>query len=178
MKISNARHLWSRLLVLAGGLGMVFGAVDPMEGSVVILPGSLLMAIGTLLGGGERRLVRFRVMIFVLIALGVVAMWGLSAVGGIGGSSGHSVWWGVLILPYLAGWSLGVSGPGSPRWLVLAGMAVGLWYLILLTMVLRGHHHSAHPMSVWPVVIVATTGVLTIAGGIRRLSKSSPPGPA
>ena len=166
MKTSNARHVWSRLLVLAGGLGMVFGAVDPMEGSVIILPGSLLMAIGTLLGG-ERRLVRFRVMIFVLIALGVVAMWGLSAVGGIGGSSGHSVWWGVLILPYLAGWSL-----------VLAGMAVGLWYLILLTMVLRGHHHSAHPMSVWPVVIVAITGVLTIAGGIRRLSKSSPPGPA
>ena len=35
----------------------------------------------------------------LLIAIGVGALWGLSMFGGIGGKSGHSIWWGVLILP-------------------------------------------------------------------------------
>jgi hypothetical protein len=88
---------------MVGSIAMLVGAVDPMEGSVVILPGSGLVALGTLLGQSERRLIAFRVWVFILIAIGVGALWGLSMVGGIGGSSGHSIWWGVLILPYLIG---------------------------------------------------------------------------
>jgi hypothetical protein len=37
-------------------------------------------------------------------------MFALSAVGGIGGKSGHSMWWGVLMLPYPVGWILGLAG--------------------------------------------------------------------
>ena len=127
----NERNLWSNILVIAGSLGMLVGAIDPLEGSLLILPGSALWALGTYLGQAERRLIVNRVWAFVLIAIGVGAMWGRSAVGGIGGTSGRSMWWGLLILPYLVGWLMAICGPGNPRWFSLLGIAVGLWYLAL-----------------------------------------------
>jgi hypothetical protein len=50
------------------------------------------------------------VWIFILIAVGVGAMFVLSAFGGIGGKSGHSMWWGVLILPFPVGWLMALAG--------------------------------------------------------------------
>jgi len=148
---------------------MLVGALDPMEGSLVILPGSGLVALGTFLGQSERRLIAYRVWVFILIATGVGALWGLSMVGGFGGNSGRSMWWGVLILPYLIGWSMGIWGPGSPRWLLLLGIVVGLWYLVILEMVLlKGSGR------VVPGIIIATIGVLTIGGCISRLRKRIP----
>jgi hypothetical protein len=44
------------------------------------------------------------------MAVGVAAMFVLSAFGGIGGKSGHSMWWGVLILPYPVGWLMALAG--------------------------------------------------------------------
>ena len=35
----NARSLWSRSLVIVGGLAMLLGALDPLEGCLVILAG-------------------------------------------------------------------------------------------------------------------------------------------
>lgn len=150
---------------------MLVGALDPMEGSVVILPGSGLVALGAFLGHSERRLIAYRVGVFILIVIGVGAMWGLSWVGGFGGPSGRSMWWGMLILPYLIGWSMGIWGPGSPRWLLLLGIVVGLWYLAILAMVLKGSggHHGA--MSTLPGIVIGTIGVLTIGGCISRLTK-------
>jgi hypothetical protein len=161
----NARELWSRILVIVGGIAMLVGALDPMEGSVVTLPGSGLFALGTFLGQHERRLITYRVWVFILIAIGVGAMWGLSAIGGFGGTSGRSMWWGVLILPYLIGWSMGIWGPGSPRWLLLLGIAVGLWYLVILATTLgrAGLQHGGAS------IIVGALGVLTIVGCISRL---------
>jgi hypothetical protein len=165
----NTRSIWSRILVVVGSIAMLVGAVDPMEGAMVILPGSGLVALGTFLGQADRRLIAFRVGVFILIAIGVGSMWGLSMVGGIGGKSGLSMWWGVLILPYLIGWCMGIWGPGSPRWLLLLGIVVGLWYLVILTMVLRGSggHHGA--TSALPAIVVGSTGVLTIGGCITAL---------
>ncbi|MFM9090669.1 MAG: carboxypeptidase regulatory-like domain-containing protein, partial [Verrucomicrobiota bacterium] len=48
-------------------------------------------------------------LITALIATGVTAMLALSAVGGIGGHTGRSWAWGLLLLPYPAGWLLGVG---------------------------------------------------------------------
>lgn len=167
----NARSIWSRILIVVGSIAMLVGALDPMEGSVVILPGSGLVALGAFLGHSERRLIAYRVGVFILIVIGVGAMWGLSWVGGFGGPSGRSMWWGVLILPYLIGWSMGIWGPGSPRWLLLLGVVVGLWYLAILAMVLKGSggHHGA--MSALPGIVIGTIGVLTIGGCISRLTK-------
>jgi len=169
----NTRSIWSRILVLVGCIAMLVGALDPMEGSVVILPGSGLVALGAFLGQNERRLIAFRVLVFILIAIGVGALWGLSWIGGIGGNSGRSMWWGVLILPYLIGWSIGIWGPGSPRWLLLLGIVVGLWYLTIMMMVLKGPvgqhggHHGA--MSALPGIVIGIIGVLTIAGCLTAL---------
>ena len=89
---------------------MMLGTLDPMEGSVLILPGSGLVALGMFLGGKDHKTVLYWTWVFILIAVGVGAMFALSAVGGIGGKSGHSIWWGVLILPYPAGWLMALAG--------------------------------------------------------------------
>ena len=51
----NARMLWSRILQLVGGIAMLLGTLDPLEGSLLILPGSGLVALGMFLGKEERR---------------------------------------------------------------------------------------------------------------------------
>jgi len=146
---------------------MLVGAIDPIEGSLLILPGSGLVALGTFLEQGERRLITYRVWVFVLIAIGVGASWGLTMAGGIGGSNGVSPWWAVLILPYPIGWSMGISGPGSPRWMLWLGIGVGLWYLSLLALALLvGRHVSVN-------VVTAAVGLLTIGGCINRLRKQN-----
>jgi hypothetical protein len=106
----NSRMLWSRILKVVGGIAMLLGTLDPLEGSLLILPGSGLVALGIYLGGKDRRTVLYWTGAFILIAVGVGAMFALSAVGGIGGKSGHSIWWGILILPYPAGWLMAVAG--------------------------------------------------------------------
>ena len=100
----------SRVLSMLGGIGLLAGALDPLEGSFVILAGSALLWGGEVMKVPERRRLGLWTSVFVLIAVGVGVMFGLSAAGGIGGRSGRSWWWGVLLLPYPAGWLLGVGG--------------------------------------------------------------------
>lgn len=108
--LMDARILWSRILVTVGGIAMLVGAVDPLEGSLLILPGSGLVALGFFVGKRERRIVVYSLWVFILIAVGVAAMFALSAAGGIGGTTGHSMWWGVLVLPYPVGWIMAFAG--------------------------------------------------------------------
>jgi len=161
----KTRNLWSKNLIVAGGIGLVVGAIDPLEGSLLILPGSGLLALGTYLGQFELKMLVHKVWAFVLIAVGVGALWGLSAVGGIGGSSGHSMWWGLLILPYLIGWNMAVWGPGAPRWLLWLGIGVGLWYQALAGLILMGQGLGAWGF----VLVIATIGIVALAGCIYRL---------
>lgn len=155
----NARDLWSRILIVAGGIGMAVGAIDPLEGSVIILPGGGLLALGTYLGQAGRRAITCKAWAFILIAIGVGAMWGLSMAGGFGGSRGLSGWWGLLMLPYFIGWSMGMWGPGSLRWLALLGIAVGLWWLWL-----------AFKVAGAVGIVCGILGMLTIGGCIYRLN--------
>ena len=106
----NSRILWSRILKVVGGIAMMLGTLDPLEGSLLILPGSGLVALGALLGGQDRRTVLYWTWSFILIAVGVGAMFALSAVGGIGGQTGRSMWWGLLVLPYPVGWLMALTG--------------------------------------------------------------------
>jgi hypothetical protein len=64
----NTRTLWSRILKVVGGIAMVLGTLDPMEGSLLILPGSGLVALGMYLGSKERRTVLYWTWAFILIA--------------------------------------------------------------------------------------------------------------
>ena len=99
---------WSRVLIVVGVAGMLIGAIDPLEGSMIILPGSALVALGAFLGRSPYRIVLYWSLI--LVAVGVVELGLLSALGGIGGSRAHSIWWGLVILPYPVGWILGLAG--------------------------------------------------------------------
>jgi hypothetical protein len=89
-----------------GLAAMVIGVFDPLEGSVVILAGSVIVAIGVLLDHSPRR--RQAYVSLALIAVGVAALFGVSAIGGFGGPSGRSMGWGLLLLPYPIGWVIGL----------------------------------------------------------------------
>jgi hypothetical protein len=87
---------------------MVIGALDPLEGSLLILPSTGLVALGAWLGlNPARKLVSWALL---LVAVGVGVLWGMSSVGGLGGDTGRSMWWALLLLPYPVGWILGVIG--------------------------------------------------------------------
>ena len=75
-----------------------------------IVFGSGLVALTMYLYGRDRRTVLYWTWASALIAAGVAAMFAWSAVGGIGGKSGHSMWWAVLMLPYPAGWLMALAG--------------------------------------------------------------------
>ena len=83
------------------------------------------------------------------------------------------MWWGVLILPYLVGWSMGIWGPRSPRWLLFLGIGVGLWYLMILGIILN-HSVGQFDKSVLPAIVIGGIGVLTIGGCLNRLRKRVP----
>ena len=99
---------WARPLLIVGLVVTVLGAIDPLEGSLAILPGVLLITVAALLYHSAHR--ASLVLALALVAAGVGALWGLSAVGGFGGSSGRSNWWGLLLIPYLVGWVLAIVG--------------------------------------------------------------------
>ena len=42
------------------------------------------------------------------VALGVATLWAMSALGGVGGDTGRSIWWLLVLLPYPVGWILAV----------------------------------------------------------------------
>ena len=87
---------------------MLIGAIDPLEGSLIILPGSGMVALGAFLGGSRHRLLLYRA--FVLITIGVGVLFGLSMLGGVGGSTGRSNWWLLAVLPLPIGWIMGFIG--------------------------------------------------------------------
>jgi hypothetical protein len=104
----NGASRWSRILVIAGLVAMVIGVFDPLEGSLVILPGTGLVALGAVLANSRHRILLC--WSFVLMTVGVGTLWGLSALGGFGGNSGRSNWWALILLPYPFGWIMGLVG--------------------------------------------------------------------
>jgi hypothetical protein len=161
----NIPDLLSRILVILGSIATLVGALDPMEGSIVILVGSGLVALGTFLGHREHRWIVYRTWMFILVAIGVGAMWALTLKGGIGGNSGRSIWWALLILPYPVGWTMGIWGPGSPRWLLATGIIIGGLYLVILAFVLS----QGAPRGLGPVIMLGILGLATIIGCFNRL---------
>jgi hypothetical protein len=93
---------------------MVIGAVDPLEGSLVILLGTALATLAAFLANSHY--LRLFAGSFGLVAIGVGVMFSLSDFGGIGGNTGRSIWWGLAILPYPIGWAMGLIG--AVRWLL------------------------------------------------------------
>jgi len=164
---------FSRISFVTGNIAMLAGAIDPLEGSIVILLGGGLILFGTYFGNVTRRFLILRIWVFILLIAGVAALWGLSALGGFGGTSELSNWWGLLILPYPIGWFMGIWAPDSPRWVLWSGIGVGVWYLampILLTMIRDTVQLEELGIA---VIVLGATGILIITGCIMRLRKSN-----
>ena len=54
MNTAGTRNLTARILLIIGTVAMVAGILDPLEGSVIILAGGGLVALGTRLGNQGR----------------------------------------------------------------------------------------------------------------------------
>jgi hypothetical protein len=98
----DKRTRWARILVIVGLALMAIGLIDPLEGSMIILPGIAVVAVAAFLGKAQRR--KLLLGAFGLAAAGIAAMWILSSKGGFGETSGLSVWWASTMLPYPVGW--------------------------------------------------------------------------
>lgn len=87
----------SKILKRVGGTLMVIGCIDPLEGSVIILLGSALVSLGLYLEKASKRVFRYWLSVFLLLLVGVIALFGISSVGGI---PPLAIWWALLIIPY------------------------------------------------------------------------------
>ena len=143
-----------------------------MEGSLLILPGSALVALGTILNNQQRSFIFYRLWSFFQITAGVGALWITSVLGGIGGESAYSMWWGLLYLPYPIGWSMAMWGPDSPRWVLWSGIVLGGWFVVMMLLAIKMSANFDEPASVLAFVgFIAVIGIVTIAGCIHRLRK-------
>lgn len=94
-------HFLHALLII-GFIAMILGVIDPLEGLVIILFGAGLVALCSFLLKSQHS--KITLWAFILTLICVALLWGMSALGGIGGSTGRSYWWAILLIPYPSGW--------------------------------------------------------------------------
>lgn len=93
---------WTRIVYAIGVICLIVGAIDPLEGSIIIASGSILLAMSTRLLHDRHS--RIFLVSAIMIVIGVAFLFYFSSLGGFGGNSNLSWWWGVLILPYPIAW--------------------------------------------------------------------------
>ena len=152
---------------------MILGAIDPMEGSVIILLGSGLILLVAYLSKCQRSLIIYRIRVFVSITIGVAALWAFSIAEGIGATTEFSMWWGLLVLPYPIAWSVGIWGPDSPRWVLWLGIGVSVWYMAIFAMTLKSTFTAGADEGTIVGILIGIIGVLTTSGCIYRLRKGN-----
>ena len=93
---------WTRVVYIVGVVALCLCAIDPMEGSVGILIGSILVALSTFITKDRH----WKIFMYCAVAIivGVFFLWFFSWQGGIGDKSKYSMWWIITMLPYPAGW--------------------------------------------------------------------------
>jgi len=97
---------WTSVIYVIGIIALAIGILDPLEGSVVIAVGSTLVALSAFLT--HDRYWKTFMASLILIVIGVFFLFYLSSLGGFGGKSTLSWWWGMLILPYPIGWLIAI----------------------------------------------------------------------
>ena len=164
--------LRSRLVALTGTAGhllALLGAVDPLEGSVVVVIGCALVALHAWLTGVPRALLAYRTAVAVMAGFGVAALWGFSALGGFGGEEGVAGAWALFVLPYPAALVALFSGPAAPRWVAWGGCAVGAGYVaIAAVIVLRPPPHGGNPFDT--AALVGSLGLALLAACAARMA--------
>lgn len=93
---------WHKILFWIGVVALIIGAIDPLEGSVIIVAGSLLVTLVMYLNKDPKRKLFFIATLMILFGVGF--MFYFSTLGGWGGTSTLSWWWTSLLVPYPVGW--------------------------------------------------------------------------
>ena len=99
---------------LTGILLFIVGKIDPLEGSVLIVVGSLLMTFWAFLVRSPR--LDMHKWATALMIIGVLALFILSYLGGIKTDDPWKVIKWIIIAPYPAGWLLTVVGSFYSWW--------------------------------------------------------------
>jgi lipopolysaccharide export LptBFGC system permease protein LptF len=97
----------NRIDYITGIVAILLGTIDPLEGSVLIVAGTALITF-SLFRKKDKHFKIFLTALFMII-IGVFFLFYLSSLGGIGGNSDLSWWWGLLIIPYPLGWILSIT---------------------------------------------------------------------
>jgi hypothetical protein len=101
---TKSKITWIRVAFIFGVVSLIIGVIDPLEGSVLIALGSILLTFSTYM----RKDPQWKGYLAgsVMIITGVSFLFYFSTKGGFGDSM--SWWLGILILPYPLGWLLSV----------------------------------------------------------------------
>lgn len=91
-----------RTLFISGIVAFIVGTIDPLEGSVLIVLGSFLMALSSYLQADKQHI--GYAIAFCLITFGVLVLFYISSLGGIGGNTGRPMWYMVFFASYPIGW--------------------------------------------------------------------------
>ena len=94
--------LWKRLLYIVGIVALIIGAIDPLEGSVLICGGAILISVAVLAAHDRHRYVFLGASIAIII--GTAMLFYMSSLGGIGKGTPYSMWWALVFLPLPLGW--------------------------------------------------------------------------
>ena len=93
---------FEKFIFYSGVVALILGIIDPLEGSVIIFCGGLLITISAWLSSMEQKYLFLSCTL--LLAVGIFFLFYLSSLGGFGGDSGLAWGWSLLIIPYPAGW--------------------------------------------------------------------------
>lgn len=96
---------WKKTLLITGVILFIAGMIDPLEGSIIIAIGSLMITIYSYLVND--RFKRYFMIAFVFIFLGILSMFYISSLGGIGEGALPKIWL-ISIAPYPVGWLMTV----------------------------------------------------------------------
>ena len=97
---------WKKITFVTGVILFILGTVDPLEGSILIIIGSAMIA--TIAWLDKRKFWKWHLIAAVAIGIGVAFMFYFSNLGGWGGESTLSWWWATLLIPYPVGWLINV----------------------------------------------------------------------
>jgi len=98
------KNLFPRIIFIAGILSFIIGTLDPMEGSILIAFGSVLIA--SIAFHNKSKFNTTLIISSTFITIGVIFLWLVSSMGGY--DPIREWWWNVLIILYPIGWLITV----------------------------------------------------------------------
>jgi len=94
-----------KIIFIIGTVAFLLGVIDPLEGSIVISFGAILITIATYFR--KEPLFKWFLFATLLTLFGVIALFVVSSFGGLS-KENLSPWWGLVLIPYPVGWIMGV----------------------------------------------------------------------